>query len=338
MRASDGRSGPANTAQGAPGSVIASTVRGEGHLARGRGDSTNYNELPAMKLFLRQVMSALRNLNANEVRAMARKPVTCGILAADERFVDDVQEFLFPDPHAPDGSRLLLVTEEADFVRATVGFAESGVPHPPHFYVFDPHEPSGSVAELLGDDRNDELLLALAANFPGLRPAVTDRLIWKVAKENTLFTAATSLPNIVPSVLSLPWTVGEFASDTAFLTMNQVRLALLLAAAHDKPVGYDRQAVPIGSILASAMGWRALARTAVSKMPAGGGMISKGLIAFAGTYALGRALEYWFEHGSALAKAAHAEHYADGLRRGRDTVERIVKNAVSLARPAAGSA
>lgn len=269
---------------------------------------------------------------------MARKPVTFGILAADERFVDDVQEFLFPDPHSPDSGRLLLVTEEDDFARATVGFAESGVPHPPHFYVFDPREPSGSVAELLGDDRNDELWIALAATFPGLRGAVTDRLIWKVAKENTLFTAATSLPNIVPSVLSLPWTVGEFASDTAFLTMNQVRLALLLAAVHDKPVGYDRQAVPIGSILASAMGWRALARTAVSKMPAGGGLVSKGLIAFAGTFALGRALEYWFEHGSQLAKAAQAEHYADGLRRGRSTVERIVKNAVSLARPAAGSA
>ena len=291
-----------------------------------------------MKLFLRQVMSALRNLNANEVRAMARKPVTLGILAADERFVDEVQEFLFPDPNLPDSGRLLLVAEEADFARATVGFAESGVPHPPHFYVFEPHEPSGSAAELLGDDRNDELLIALAANFPGLRGAVSDRLIWRIAKENTLFTAATSLPNIVPSVLSLPWTVGEFASDSAFLTMNQVRLALLLAAAHDKPVGYDRQAVPIGSILASAMGWRALARTAVSKMPAGGGLVSKGLIAFAGTFALGRALEYWFEHGSPLAKAGQAEHYADGLRRGRSTVERIVKNAVSLARPAAGSA
>ena len=269
---------------------------------------------------------------------MARKPVTFGILAADEQFVDEVQDFLFPSPHSPEAGRLILATEEADFARATVGFAESGVPHPPHFCVFDPHEPSGSVAELLGDDRNDELLIALAANFPGFRRAVSDRLIWKVAKENTLFTAATSLPNIVPSVLSLPWTVGEFASDSAFLTMNQVRLALLLAAAHDKPVGYDRQAFPIGSILASAMGWRALARTAVSKMPAGGGLVSKGLIAFAGTFALGRALEYWFEHGSTLAKAAQSEHYADGLRRGRSTVERIVKNAVSLARPAAGSA
>jgi hypothetical protein len=291
-----------------------------------------------MTLFLRQVVSALRNLNANEVRALARKPVTFGILASDERFVDEALEFLFPDPHSTDSSRVLLVTEEGDFARATAGFAESGVPHPSHFHVFDPHEPSRSVEELLGDPRNDEALIPLAANFPGLRLAVSDRLIWKVAKENTLFTAATSLPNIVPSVLSLPWTVGEFASDTAFLTMNQVRLALLLAAAHDKPVGYDRQAVPIGSILASALGWRALARTAVSKMPAGGGLVSKGLIAFAGTFALGRALEYWFEHGSQLGTAEQAEYYADGLRRGRSTVERIVKNAVSLARPAAGSA
>ena len=287
-----------------------------------------------MNLLLRQVSSALRKLDPGDIRAKARKPVTFGILAADESFVDEVQDLLFPHPHPPDGSRMLLVAEEADFAKASVGFAEAGVPHPAHFHVFDPYDPAGSVAGLLDDDRNEELWIALAGNFPGLRRAVSERLIWKVSKENTLFTVATSLPNIVPSVLSLPWTVGEFASDTAFLTMNQVRLALLLAAAHGKPVGYDRQAMPIGSIAASAMGWRALARTAVSKMPAGGGLVSKGIIAFAGTFTLGRALEYWYRNGSPLAKGAEEEFYTDALRHGRSTVERIVKNAVSLARPA----
>ena len=47
-------------------------------------------------------------------------------------------------------------------------------------------------------------------------------------------------PNVVPSVIDLPWAVGEFATDTAFLTMNQMRMALLLAAAHGRPVGYTR--------------------------------------------------------------------------------------------------
>ena len=291
-----------------------------------------------MNLFMRQVTSALRKLDPGEVRAMARKPVTIGILAADESFVDEVQDVLFPQPGSPDLTRLVLIADEADFARSTVGFAEAGVPHPAHFYVFNPYDPNGAIAALLDDERNDELLIALAANFPGLRRAVSERLIWRVAKENTLFTAATSLPNIVPSVLSLPWTVGEFASDTAFLTMNQVRLALLLAAAHGKPVGYDRQAMPIGSIAAAAMGWRALARTAVSKMPGGGGLVSKGIIAFAGTFTSGRALEYWFRHGSPLAKAAEAECYADAIQRGRSTVERIVKHAVSLSRPAPGQA
>lgn len=291
-----------------------------------------------MKLRLRQVMSALQKLRPSEVLAAAQRPVTLGILAADERFVDDVQELLFPDPHPADCERLLLVTNEADFARVTAGFAEAGVPHPAHFYVFEPHRPSDAVAALLDDDRNEELLIALAASFPGLRTAVSERLIWKVAKENTFFTVATSLPNIVPSVLSLPWAVGEFASDTAFLTVNQVRLALMLAAAHGRPVGYDRQAIPVGSILVSAMGWRALARMAVSKIPAGGGVLSKGLVTFAGTFAMGRALEFWFQRGSSIPKAAEAELYADALRRGRSTVERIVKNAMVRSRRAAGSA
>ena len=291
-----------------------------------------------MRLRLRQVLSALQKLRPSEVLAAAQRPVTLGILAADERFVDDVQELLFPDPHAADCERLLLVTNEADFARVTAGFAEDGVPHPAHFYVFEPHRPSAAVAALLDDDRNEELLIALAASFPGLRTAVSERLIWKVAKENTLFTVATSLPNIVPSVLSLPWAVGEFASDTAFLTVNQVRLALMLAAAHGRPVGYDRQAIPVGSILVSAMGWRALARTAVSKIPAGGGVLSKGLVAFAGTFAMGRALEFWFQQGGSISKAAEAEVYADALQRGRSTVERIVKNAMVRSRRVAGSA
>ena len=137
-----------------------------------------------MKVFLRQVTSALRRLDPDEVRAQAQRPVTFGILAADESFVDEVQELLFPNPHLPDSARLLLVTQEADFARTDVGFSESGVPHPAHFHVLDPWNPGRSITALLDDDRSADLLLALAANFPGLRRAVSERLIWRVAKEN----------------------------------------------------------------------------------------------------------------------------------------------------------
>ena len=62
---------------------------------------------------------------------------------------------------------------------------------------------------------------------------MTDKVIHRIGKENALFSVATALPNIAPSLLELPWALGEFGSDTVFLTVNQVRMLFLLAGASD---------------------------------------------------------------------------------------------------------
>ena len=64
----------------------------------------------------------------------------------------------------------------------------------------------------------------------------------------------------MPNLLELPWSVAEFAGDTAFLTINQVRMAFLIAAAHGKPVGYVEQKMELATIAAGAFGWRAIAQ------------------------------------------------------------------------------
>ncbi|MDE0102273.1 MAG: hypothetical protein OXN89_07825 [Bryobacterales bacterium] len=273
--------------------------------------------------------SVLHMLNPADVQARADEPVTLGLLASDELFGDAVVEFLFPESAGQVPDSVIWITGTQDFRRATVGFSEAGIPHPPHFYVFDPADPTASAARILNDGANEDRWLALAARFPGLRRGVSERVIWKIAKENTFFAATTSLPNVVPSLLSLPWVVGEFASDMAFLTMNQVRMAFLLAAAHGRTVGYDRQTLPIGTVLGAGFGWRSIARELVAKVPGGAGVLPKAVVAFAGTYAVGRALEHWFRSGGALGRAAEAELFEDGARRGRATVERIVKRVLS---------
>ena len=281
---------------------------------------------------LHQLGSAFRTLNPGEVRAMVERRVVFGILAANEDCVDEIHDFLRAQGAESALGRILRIASEADFAQATVGFSEHGVPHPAHFYSFDRRDPSRSAASLL--DEHESEWLPLARSFPGLRGAVSERLIWKIAKENTLFTVATGLPNLVPSILTLPWAAGEFASDTAFLTMNQVRLSFLLGAAHGHEIGYNQQCVKIGSIVGAAFGWKALARELVSKAPAGGGLVSKGLIAFAGTYAVGRGLEHWFREGNLLGRAEHRQFYVDAYHLGKDTVERIVKSAVLSSRTA----
>lgn len=282
-----------------------------------------------VKPLLQGLRTALRTLNPEEVRAMAAQPLLFGVLAAADECVVGIHECLRRAPDSEGPQSLLRVACEEDFSRAALGFSERGIPHPQHFYSFDVRRPELAVRALL--DENERYWLPLASGFPGLRSEVSDRLIWKVAKENVLFTVTTALPNIVPTALVLPWAVGEFASDTAFLTMNQVRLALLLAAVHGRDVGYNQQCVKIGSIIGSAFGWRALARELASKVPAGGGLASKGLIAFAGTYAVGRALDHWCREGLPLARAAQRQVYADACRRGKAVVEGLVRRALGSA-------
>ena len=110
---------------------------------------------------------------------------------------------------------------------------------------------------------------------------------------------ATALPDIVPSLVELPWAFGEWASDTAFLTANQFRMAFQIAAMYGHEVGFLDQKGQILVIAGGAFGWRAIARELVGKIPMGGGLIPKGAIAYAGTYVVGKALEKW--HDASIA-------------------------------------
>jgi hypothetical protein len=277
---------------------------------------------------IRQIGTALRNLNPNEVRALADKPVTFGVLAADEAIAGEIFRCLIPRDSSEAqmrraGKHIVRVATEADFARCDVGFAESGVPHPANFFRFDPMDSKSSIEAMLEDREDDGVPLARV--FLGLRDAVIDRIIWKVAKENTVFTVATAVPNIIPTVAMIPWAAGEFASDTAFLTMNQVRMAFLIAAASDGDVGYGDQKGQIGSIVAAAFGWRAFARELAGKIPLGGGLISKGLVSFAGTYVVGKSLERYFRIGRRLTRKEKRQFYAEAFEKGRSAVEKIVR-------------
>ena len=137
-----------------------------------------------------------------------------------------------------------------------------------------------------------------------------------IAKENALFCLATAIPDVIPSLAMIPWAAGEFASDTAFLTMNQIRMAFMLAAASDRPLGYREQRSEIASIVAGSSGWGALARELIGKVPFGGGLIPKAAIAYAGTYAVGLSLERLYRMGYGFTRderrAAYEEAYENG--------------------------
>ena len=293
------------------------------------------------KRIIREIGAALRNLNPNDVRALANKPVTVGVMAGDDAVYARILSFLIPpetsEAKAQQAFRSILrVAGDQDFGLCQFGLSEPGIPHPSHFYPFDPYEPSSVIPAILEDHKDSSIPLARC--FLPFREPVIRRIIWKISKENAYFTVATALPNVVPSLVSLPWAVGEFASDTAVLTMNQVRMAFLIAAASDSEIGYSEQGGQVASIIGAAFGWRALARELVSKIPAGGGLVSKGLVSFAGTYAMGAGLDHLLRIGRSLTREEKKRQYALAYERGRGSVGQIVDRLTGRLTPSPGRA
>ena len=145
---------------------------------------------------------------------------------------------------------------------------------------------------------------------------MVEHIIHMVARENALFTIATALPNIVPNLIELPWALGEFASDTAFLTTNQVRMAFQIAAACGKEVGLGEQKGTVLGIVGGAFGWRALARELVSHIR---GILAADLslggvvIAYAGTYLVGKSLEFMLVQDRPHTNEERERIYQEGL-------------------------
>src|SRR5208283_3554530 len=265
-----------------------------------------------MLTLLKQARNALALLNPEEVRSRAGRPVTIGLVASSERAYEQLEDFL-----AGGGSRELLFragTEGAP-ERVDLVICEAGFDAPPEAYALDPAAAGGTLAEIAR--HRDELALGLARHYTVFRRAVVDRAIQAVARENALFAIATALPDVVPNLIELPWALGEWASDTAFLTTNQLRMAFYIAAASGRPVGFGEQKLELLSIGAGAFGWRALARELAGKIPFGGGLIPKGAIAYAGTYLVGKGLQRLHAGHGPLGRRERKEVYRQGIEQGK---------------------
>jgi hypothetical protein len=280
-----------------------------------------------MLRYLKQARSALSMLNPDEVRERAERRLAVGLVSSTSATYADMEDFLAPPAVSHDKRmevmRLVYRAGDPDIpARFDLVLYEQGLPCPADAFTFFRDDPERTVEDILdepGKDRED-LGLALARNFHPFRKPVVDRVIASVARENAIFAIASALPNVLPSLLELPWSIGEFASDTAFITMNQVRMAFLVAAASDKKVGYAEQKAELLSILGGAFGWRALARELVSFIPLGGGLLPKGAIAYAATYVLGKGLEHFHGVGYGYTRAQRRDAYQVAYERGKEVV------------------
>ena len=277
--------------------------------------------------FLEQVRTSLSRLNPADIREASERRVRLLLQASSSAGYAQIEDYLAPanlshDKRMEVATTLIRATDPGADGRFQLVIFERGTPLPDGWeyqkdaFLFDPEHPNRLVHDVL--EHRDELGLPLARLFPAVRESVVKKTIHTVSKENALFSIMTALPNIIPSFVELPWLVGEFASDTAVLTGNQIRMAFLLAAASDRAVGFKEKRSEIGSIVAGAWGWRAAARELVSKIPFGGGIIPKAAIAYAGTYVVGLSLERVYRIGYGLSRAERSEAYQAALEKGKE--------------------
>lgn len=284
--------------------------------------------------FLAQVRSALQKVDPAGIRELAAKRYRILLIAGSSASYAAVEDFL-----APAGlSRSKRLEAAETLVRACDPdaegkfhfiFAEHGTAAPEGWipgedlFYFDVRRLEAFAAEFVA--ARPEEALALARLLEPLRHEYARQTIHRVSRENALFSILTSLPNVAPSLAEIPWLIGEFASDTAVLTANQIRMAFLLAAASDREPGFREQRREIGSIIAGAWGWRAGARQLVSKIPFGGGIIPKAAVAYAGTYVVGTALDRLYRFGYGLNRAEREKAYEEAYARGRQVASNLVK-------------
>ena len=208
------------------------------------------------------VRKAISTLNSRHVRELSERSLRVVLVAANQESHQRMEDFFLRDLRPARRHESAVQLERAAGPVASQNYDltiyDEAIAAPPKSLVFHGDRTRQLVEKTLS--RYPDLGIPLAKSFLPFRRPFVHQVIAKTARENTLFSLATALPDVIPSVIELPWAVAEFASDTAFLRMNQVRMAFIIAAASDREPGYTHQKSEIATVIGSAFGWRALAR------------------------------------------------------------------------------
>ena len=138
-------------------------------------------------------------------------------------------------------------------------------------------------------------------------------VIHQTSLANAEFALLSSLPANVP-LLGL----GAAGADVVVLTKNQAMMLLKLAAVYGRSLDSKRRLLAeVAPVVGAAFLWRSLARAAVGLLPGAIAAAPKILVAFAGTYLVGRVAQHY---------------YRFGLRPPREALDRYGEEALALAR------
>jgi hypothetical protein len=277
---------------------------------------------------LQHIRQAVHTLNPNHVRELGERDLYVALYAATPddytRLEDFLVQGLSPERRRQALSFLHRAPDPAKVLDYDLAVYDESVLAPRRALVFHADRPQRFIGTVL-DHFDTKITLPLAKTFPPFRAPYIRRVIRTVSRENAIFSMATALPDIVPSLVEIPWALTEFASDTAVLTANQIKMAFILAAASDREVGYREQKSEIAMLIGGAFGWRALARQLIGKIPFGGGLIPKAAIAYAATKLIGASLDRYYRIGYTYTRQEREEIYTEAFQHGQRVAGSILK-------------
>jgi hypothetical protein len=278
---------------------------------------------------VQHIRQAVKTLNPKSVRELGERKLNIALYAATSEDYRSIEDFLlnglsparrseaFSSFHrAPDPSRM----PEFDLV-----IYDETVLAPRRALIFSRDRSEFLIKQVI-ESFEDSITLPLARTFPPFRLPYIERVVQRTSRENAMFSLATALPDVIPSLIELPWALSEFASDTAVLTTNQVKMAFLIAAASNREVGYMEQKREIATVIGGAFGWRALAKQLVGKIPFGGGLLPKAAIAYAATRLVGLSLERFYRLGYSYTRQERRQIYNDAFQHGKRIISSVLKN------------
>lgn len=165
------------------------------------------------------------------------------------------------------------------------------------------------------------LAVAMARRVPKFRLPACRLLVRSAALANAQLALISALPGVLP--VTAPFLPASSLADVVMLTKNQAMLVMRLAAAHGQRPGYTRQVKELLGTIASALGWRTLAREAVALVPAGVGAGFKAAIAYSGTMAVGQAALFFYQKGFRPTAAQIREFEREGRAQAEEEVRRL---------------
>jgi uncharacterized protein (DUF697 family) len=143
-----------------------------------------------------------------------------------------------------------------------------------------------------------------------MRQAATAEIVADTSRVNAQFAALSNIPALIPVVGNM------FAAGADFLvlTKNQMMMMYRLAAVYDRDLDERWQVYSeLAPVVGAGFVWRTSARQISAMLPLAIGAVPKVVIAYAGTYAIGQAARFYYEHGERLTGEQLSRIYQEGI-------------------------